>query len=149
MSKMSASAGIVCGKKGFGCTIVDGDSVDDHEIEVPANRLSRGEQLCWLADEVERLLKARQCESVAVQRAAGGGSFGASPERNEVEAAIQMGLHKAGLASKRMTKEAVRAAMGVPKAPKAYDTLLKRDDVRARSNEARRHQYLLALAVTQ
>lgn len=143
---MAPSAGIVCGKKGFGCTVVDGNAVEDHEIEAPANLASRGEQLCWLADEVQRLVTGTECTSVAVQKAAGGGAFGASAERIEVEAALQMGLHRAGLDAKRMTKESVRAALGVPKAPKAYETLLKRDDVKARSNAARRDQYLLALA---
>jgi hypothetical protein len=144
--RFMATAGIVCGKKGFGCTIVDGNVVDDHEVEVPANLAARGEQLCWLADEVQRLVTGSGCTSVAVQKAAGGGTFGASAERIEVEAALQMGMHRAELDAKRMTRESVRAALGVPKAPKAYETLLKRDDVKRRSNAARRDQFLLALA---
>lgn len=143
---MAATAGIVCGKKGFGCTFVDGTDVQDHDIEVPANISDRGEQLCWLADEAERLLAASGCELVSMQKP-GGGAFAASPERTEVEGAVQMGIHRAGLETKRMTRETVRAALGVPRAAGAYETLLKRDDVKARSNPTRRDQYLLALAV--
>lgn len=143
---VGSSAGIICSKTGFGCTTVDGDSVEDHDIQVPGNLKDRGEQLCWLAEEAERLITASGCTAVAVQRAAGGGPFGASAERHEVEAAVQMGVHRGGLGSKRMTKESVRSALGVAKGRNAYDTLLQRPDVKARSNQARRHQYLLALA---
>lgn len=145
---MGAAAGIVCGKKGFGCTIIRDGAPEDHDIEVPANLLSRGEQLCWLAEEVRRVVSSVACDFAGVQKAAGGGAFGASSERNEVEAAVQMGLHQAGVVARRLTKESVRAALGVPKGPKAYDTLMKRADVAARSNEQRRHQYLLALAAS-
>lgn len=141
-----ATAGIISGKKGFGCTIVDGKVIDDHDIEAPANLASRGQQLCWIADEVERLTSQNGCSSVALQKAAGGGAFGASAERIEVEAAVQIGVHRAGLHAKRMTRESVRAALGVPKAPKAYETLLQRADVKLRTNASRRDQYLLALA---
>ena len=145
---MGATAGIVCGKNGFGCTIISGGVPEDHDIEVPANLLSRGEQLCWLSEEARRVVSSGACDVAGVQKAAGGGMFGASPERNEVEAAVQMGLHQAGVVARRLTTESVRAALGVPKAPKAYNTLMRRADVAARSNEQRRHQYLLALAAS-
>ena len=143
---MADGVGIVCTKKGFGCTIVRDAAVEEHEIEVPGNLESRGEQLSWLADEAERLITTSGCTLVALQKASGGGKFGASPERSEVEAAVQIGLYRAGVEAKRLTKEGVRSALGIPKAPKAYESLLTRDDVRLRSNDAKRHQYLLALA---
>ena len=127
--------------------MIEGGEVSDHDIRVPKNLKNRGEQLQWIADEAQRLAGAYDFDAVAIQKAAGGGKFGPSPERSEIEAAVQMGLFKAkGLSTNRLTKEGVRAALKVVKAPGAYETLLERDDVKPRKNEACRHQYLLALA---
>ena len=60
---------------------------------------------------------------------------------------MQIGLHEAGAALERLNREQVRAAMGEPKAKGAYEKLLNRAEVKARSNAVRRDQYLLALAV--
>lgn len=146
---VTRTAGIVCGKHGFGCTVVDGKKVEDHDIEVPANITERGAQLSWLADEAQRLIQKAGCKPVCIQQAAGGGMYGASSERHEVEAAVQIGAHEAAVETRRLTREGVRAAMGLQRAKGAYETLLKRDDVRARSNAQRRDQYLLALAIKQ
>jgi hypothetical protein len=45
-----------------------------------------------------------------------------------------------------LNREQVRAALGVPKAKGAYESLLQRPEVKGRSNAVRRDQYLLALA---
>ena len=143
---MGSAAGIICAKKGFGCTIVNGDQAEDHDIEVPANIADRGAQLSWVAEEAERLVRNNGCVDVRIQRAAGGGRFAASAERNEIEAAVQIGASRAGVEPTRLTREGVRAAMGIARGKGAYEALLKREDVRARSNAARRDQYLLAIA---
>jgi hypothetical protein len=136
----------VCGKSGFGCTIVDGSTIEDHDIDVPANISDRGAQLTWLAEEAQRLVEAAGCDAVCVQLP-GSGRYNASAERHEVEGAVQIGVHKAGVATQRLTTEGVRSELGVPRGAGAYKKLLTRPDVKARSNDGRRHQYLLALAV--
>jgi hypothetical protein len=144
---MSTSGGIVCSKDGFGCTVLDdAGGATDHEIQVPGNlQDDRGAALAWLAEEASRLAQLNNLDRVALQKP-GGGKFGASGERFEVEAAVQIGLHGPGVQCVRLNREQVRAALGVPKAKGAYETLLARDDVRARSNAVRRDQYLLAMA---
>jgi hypothetical protein len=138
----------VCQKASFGCTIIDdAGSATDHDIEVPGSMTDRGEALAWVAHEAQRLVKLNGVESVAVQKAGGGKFGGASAERYEVEAAVQIGLHNAAAGCSRMNREQVRSALGVQKAKGAYEQLLKRDDVQARTNPTRRDQYLLALAV--
>jgi hypothetical protein len=143
---MTATAGVICHKVGFGCTVVDaaGDAVD-HDLEVPASIKKRGEALAWIADEAKRLVEMNGIEVVALQKS-GAGKFGASPERHEVEGAVQIGFHQAGAECRRLNREQVRAAMGVEKAKGAYEGLLRRADVKARSNATRRDQFLLALS---
>jgi len=140
-----AVAGVVCGKTGFGFTVVDAGSAEDHDIVAPGNLDSRGAILNWLAEEANRLVVSTEVSLVLVQRP-GGGKFNPSPERTEVESAIQIGLHRAGATCDRMNREQVRAALGIPKAKGAYESLLRRSDVAARSNAQRRDQFLLALA---
>ena len=76
------------------------------------------------------------------------GGCGAAPERHEVEACVKVGAHLAQVDLLDLNREQVRAALGVPKAKGAYESLLKRPDVTARRNGSRRDQYLLALTVT-
>jgi hypothetical protein len=146
---VTTTAGVVCHKDGFGCTVtLDDGTATDHDIEVPSSIGDRGEALAWIASEATRLAALCGLDSVAVQKA-GGGKFGASAERHEVEAAVQIGIHKADVSCIRMNREQVRAAMGVPKAKGAYEKLLALPDVSDRSNASRRDQYLLALAQRQ
>jgi hypothetical protein len=77
---------------------------------------------------------------------AGAGKYAAAAERNEVEAAVQIAAFRANSNCEMLTTEGVRSALGVQKAPGAYKGLLSRPEVKARSNEQRRHQYLLAEA---
>jgi hypothetical protein len=147
LRRMAVTAGIVCHKDGFGCTIVDSnDGAEDHDIDVPPNLTSRGEKLAWLADEARRLIQSAGAQEVRVQKPGGGKFGGASSERHEVEAAVQIGVHHVGVACDMLNREQVRAALGVPKGKGAYEQLLQRVDVKARSNAERRDQYLLALA---
>lgn len=146
---MTTTAGVVCHKDGFGCTvIVDDGTATDHDIEVPGSITDRGEALAWIASEAARLATLNNLASVAVQKA-GGGKFGASAERHEIEAAVQIGLHQADVSCTRMNRDQVRAAMGVPRGKGAYDELLAWPAVSDRSNAPRRDQYLLALALRQ
>ena len=146
---MSVTGGIVCSKDGFGCTVLDASGVaTDHEIVVPKSVHGRGAALAWVAEESSRLAELNGLERVALQKP-GGGKFGASGERYEIEAAVQIGLHKADVSCERLNREQVRAAFGVTKAKGAYERLLARDDVSVRSNATRRDQYLLAMAVRE
>lgn len=142
---MRPSVGIVCHKDGFGCTVVVDGAATDHDIAAPASMADRGERLAWILDEAQRLLSGAGVEAARVQRA-GGGKFGASAERHEVEAAVQIAAFRAGLECNTLSREQVRSTLGIAKGPGAYKTLLQREDVKARSNEVRRDQYLLALA---
>lgn len=142
---MGVTAGISCHKRGFGCTVIDGGTVVDHDLEAPSNLQGRGEILDWILKEAERLLASLGAPSVRIAKA-GTGKFGASTERIEVESAVQIAAFRAGSACDMLTTEGVRAALKEPKAPGAYKRLLERPEVKARKNDGRRHQYLLALA---
>jgi len=74
----------------------------------------------------------------------GTGRFAASPERHEVEAVVQVAAHRVGMPCEMKTTEQIRASH-VPKAKGAFDELMKRADVAARSNEAKRERYLYAV----
>jgi hypothetical protein len=144
---MAVTAGIVCHKDGFGCTVVDGSgNAEDHDIHAPANLTRRGERLAWLTEEAQRLIRAAQVSSVRIQKPGAGKFGGASAERHEVDGAVQIGVYRAGAVCDMMNREQVRAALAVPRGKGAYETLLQRPDVKARSNAVRRDQYLLALA---
>lgn len=142
---MGVSVGIVCNKRGFGWTVIEDGVAYDSDIEAPADRVARGEVLDWLLTEAESVLVESKATAVRIEKA-GGGKFGASAERHEVEAVVQVAATRKGVDCDLLTTEGVRAAMGVPKAAGAYKNLLTRPDVKARSNEQRRHQYLLALS---
>jgi hypothetical protein len=67
-----------------------------------------------------------------------------SREQHEVEALLQVAAHRVGVACAIRTTEQVRA-VHVPKAKGAYNELLERRDLKARSNKSRRERYLYAL----
>lgn len=140
-------AGIVCSSDSFGCTILAADGIEDHDIAIPASIKSRCEGLWWLTQEAERLFRALAVGAVRMQKA-GTGKFGAAPERHEVEACVKVGAHLAQADLLDLNREQVRAALGVPKAKGAYESLLRRPDVMARRNASRRDQYLLALTAS-
>jgi hypothetical protein len=142
--------GCVCEVVGVGYALVDSDRsvLDEAELSVPATHQDRGDQLSWLLAEVEDLLVRCQADVVWVLRA-GGGRFAASPERHEVEAVVQIAAHRAGIRCALRTREQVRASAGVAKGKGAYDTLLKRPDVQARSNKERRERYLAAVTALE
>jgi hypothetical protein len=143
---MSGTIGVVCKKDGFGFTIINGDGVRDHDLTVPSSFPTRGAQLDWLLEEAERVFEIHKPENVCIQRATGGKLVAPSPERIEVESLLQVAAHRFGSNTKTMSKDQVRAALGEPKTKGAYDELLKRPEVAARSNSQRRDQFLLALA---
>jgi len=142
---MGVTAGISCQKSGFGCTIIDGGTATDHQLDAPSNLTDRGEVLDWILTEAERFLVGQGSPPVRIAKA-GAGKFAAAAERNEVEAAVQIAAFRARSECGMLTTEGVRAALGAPKATGAYKVLLARPEVKARSNEQRRHQYLLAKA---
>ncbi len=141
---------MTCGKNGFSYTLLLGDgSVVEEELEAPRSMVTnRPEVLVWLEDEAQRLFQSNDVLEVRIKAAQSGGKFGASRERYESETCVQIAAHRAGAAVRTLNKEQVRAAYGVEKGRGAYETLLERDDVRERSNEVRRHQYLMVKAPT-
>ena len=141
--------GVTCGKNGFSYTLLlaDGFLVDD-ELEAPQSMVTnRPEALAWLEDEARRLFRANDVSEVRI-RAAQSGRFGASRERYESETCVQIAAHRAGATVRTLNKETVRAAYGIDKGKGAYEMLLEHADVRERSNELRRHQYLMVKAPT-
>ena len=136
--------GVICDKASIRYTVADDDAApQDAEVAVPASRTERGDQLNWLLEELEDLLRRTAPVAVFVKKA-GGGQFASSPERHEVEGVVQLAAHRAGVACEMKTTEQIRAAAGAPKAKGAYDELLARDDVAARPSKDKRERYLYA-----
>jgi len=137
--------GVICEKSLIPYTLVsDSDAdVEESELSVPASRTDRGEQLTWLLDEAEGLLRRVQPDIVFVRKA-GTGQFASAPERHEVEAVVQIAAHRLGVRCELKTTDQLRASAGVPKKKGAYDELLKRPDVASRSNKDKRERYLYA-----
>jgi len=132
----------VCDKNGLQFTVVD-SFIEESDIEVPASRRDRGAQLGWLLEEAEALLQRLKPDVVYVKKA-GSGKFAAAPERHEVEATVQIAAHHKGIRCVLRGTEQIRASH-VPKAKGAYDELLRRPEIAARSNAAKRERYLYAL----
>lgn len=133
---------------GFGLVETGRTVLEEGAVVVPASHQSRGDQLSWLLTETEDLLR-RAIPDVVWVRRAGAGQFAASPERHEVEAVVQVAAHRCGVPCELKTTEQVRAAAGSAKSTGAYQALLKRDDVAARSNGAKRERYLFAVTALE
>ena len=141
--------GIICDKAAIRYTIVDDATApEDAELAVPASRTDRGDQLNWLLQEFEDLLR-RAAPVAGFVKKSGGGQFASSPERHEVEAVVQLAAHRASMACEMKTTEQIRAAAGAPKGKGAYDELLARDDVAARPSKDKRERYLYAVTALQ
>jgi hypothetical protein len=143
---MARALGVICDKAGFQCTCVAGpDSTveAEEELSVPASMSGRGEQLNWLLDEAVATLRRLQPD-VVYMKASGGGQHQSSPDRHGVEAIFQVAAFKANMECRTRTTEQIRAAH-TAKAKGAYEGLLERQDVKARSNKSRRERYLYAL----
>jgi len=138
--------GVVCAKDGFGWTRVDDSgSAEDHSIKVPGAITDRARQLRWLHDEAVRIFEQEKLTAICIQ-AAGTGRFSASVERIEIGAVVQAAAGHADTAVRMLNREQVRSTLGVPRGKGAYEELLQRQDVQARSNPTKRDQYLLGLA---
>lgn len=138
--------GVTCDKNAVRYTVVvdDGGSPDESELSVPASRSDRGDQLSWLLEETEDLLRRSGAEVVFVKKA-GSGQFASSPERHEVEAVVQIAAYRCRVRCELKTTDQLRAAAGVPKKKGAYEELLTRADVAARSSKDKRERYLYAV----
>ena len=137
---------MVCTKDGFGWTRVDRvGGVADYAVNVPGSITDRAQQLRWLHDEAVRILEREKVTALCVQ-APGAGRFSASPERIEVGAVVQAAAGRTDTTVRMLNRDQVRSALGVPRGKGAYEGLLQRADVAARSNPTRRDQYLLGLA---
>lgn len=136
---------VVCDKTGMQFTAVDSDGsvVEESDIEVPASRTARGDQLEWLLDEAEALLQRLKPDVVYVRKA-GSGKFTAAPERHEVEGVLHIAAHRKGVVCELRGTEQIRASH-VPKGKGAYENLLKLPEIAARSNAAKRERYLYAI----
>lgn len=136
--------GAICDKAAVRYTVVADDAAPiDVELAVPASKVARGEQLNWLLEELEDLLRKSAPSAVWVKKA-GSGQFASSPERHEVEAVVQLAAHRTGVACELKNTEQLRSAAGVAKGKGAYDSLLARDDVAARPSKDKRERYLYA-----
>jgi hypothetical protein len=138
--------GVICDKKAIRYTLVgdDGPPPDESDLSVPAPRRDRGDQLCWLLEETQDLLRRSGAEVVFVKKA-GSGRFASSPERHEVEAVVQIAAHRCRVRCELRTTDQLRAAAGAPKSKGAYEELLTRPDVAARSSKDKRERYLYAV----
>jgi Holliday junction resolvasome RuvABC endonuclease subunit len=136
---------VICDKNGLAFTAVDtgGEVIQESDVEVPASRTERGEQLDWLLDETEALLQRLKPDVVYVKKA-GTGKFTAAPERHEVEGVVQIAAHRKGVRCDLRTTEQIRTSH-VSKAKGAYQGLLELPEVAARSNAAKRERYLYAM----
>lgn len=136
--------GAICDKAAVRYTVVaDDEAPIDVDLAVPASQVRRGEQLNWLLEELEDLLRKVAPAAVWVKKA-GGGQFASAPERHEVEAIVQLAAHRTGVACELKSTDQLRAAAGVAKGKGAYDSLLARDDVGARPSKDKRERYLYA-----
>jgi hypothetical protein len=135
---------MLCQATGLGYTVLDeaGRVVEDR-LDVPASKTDRGEQLDWLLSEVVQLFQAEEPKAVCLQRAGTQGM--ANPQRHEVEGIVRVAAYQTGAACSLLLTDQVRAKMGVKKVKGAYETLLEIPEVKARSNKAKREQYLYAL----
>lgn len=137
--------GVICDKTAIRYTVADdGLAPEDANLAVPALRTRRGDQLNWLLEEFEDLLRRTQPVAMFVKKA-GGGQFASSPERHEVEGVVQLAAHRAGVCCELKTTEQIRAAAGAPKGKGAYIALLARDDVAARPSKDKGERYLYAV----
>lgn len=59
--------GVICGKASIGYTLLEGDAaepVEEEELIVPRSRTARGDQLAWLLDEMEQVIRQLQPDVV-------------------------------------------------------------------------------------
>jgi len=137
--------GVICGKASIGYTLLDGDAaapMEEEELIVPGSRTARGEQLAWLLDEIEQVIRRLQPD-VVWMKVAGAGKFKASRERYEVEGVVQIAGHHLGLECRAKGSEQLRVAAGVDKAAGAYNALLEDPDIAARGKKHDRSERFL------
>lgn len=139
--------GVICGKNSLGYTLLEGDAaepVEEEELIVPSSRTARGDQLAWLLDEMEQVLRRLQPD-VVWMKVAGTGKFKASRDRYEVEGVVQIAAHRLGLDCQTGGSEQLRVAAGLGKGAGAYNALLEESDVAARGKKHDRNErYLVA-----
>jgi hypothetical protein len=138
--------GVLCDKSGFKWSVVR-DPTSSPRVEeedgrkLPANLKTRGSQLDWVFSEFQDLVARVKPEVIYLVRA-----DGAAPGRHEVEGVVMLAAHAKGVEAVLRLPDQVRKAFGLPKKAGAYNDLLKRSEVAARSNEAKRTTYLFAVA---
>jgi hypothetical protein len=142
--------GVGCDGTTIGFALVESGRVvlEEGELAVPASHHDRGDQLNWLQTEAEELLRRSGAEVIWVRKA-GSGQFAASADRHETEGVLQVAAHRCGVPCVLKTTEQVRAAAGVPRGKDAYKALLRRGDVAARSNAAKRERYAYAVTALE
>jgi hypothetical protein len=139
--------GVVAGKNTIGYTLASQASdvaeivvEDEQELTTPGAHADRAAQLAWLLAEAKQLLARLAPDKIVVQKP----GAGFARERVEVESLIQVAAAQAGIPIDLVMNEGVRARLGVPKGPGAFNQMLQDPDVAARSNKARRERYLFA-----
>src|SRR4051812_30578241 len=143
---MVRALGVICDKTAIRYTLVgdDGAPPEESELSVPASKSHRGDQLSWLLEETEDLLR-RSTANAAFVKKAGSGQFASSPERHEVEAVLQIAAHRCRVRCELKSTDQLRAAAGAQKEKGADQELLARPDVAARSSKDKRERYLYAV----
>lgn len=138
--------GVICDKTSIRYTVVDDndDQIVDAELIAAPSSSDRGEQLDYLLKDLEDLLR-RTDPVVVYAKRGGGGQYGSSPERSEVEAVVQVAAHRAAVPCQMLTSEQIRAAAGATRGKGAYQALLEREDVASRPSKDKRERYLYAV----
>ena len=142
---------MVCDADGFAFSVVTGASArptvaEEETRTVPANLATRGEKLAWLFREAGDNIERVKPGILLLVRAGSSPRGGASPERHEVEGLVQLAAHEKRVRSKLLLRDQVRAIWDVPKAKGAFETILERREVAARSNATKRELYVFAVA---
>jgi hypothetical protein len=149
---MTTTAGVICEKDKVGLSIVEvGEVVAvllEDDVRPPASHGERPRQLLYMYDEMVSLLESHKPDLVFVKHAVAG-RFAADPQRYELGGIVQLACARQKVLCDLLTTDQVRKAMGAVKETGAYDRLLEAPDVMARSNKARREQYLFAIAAAR
>ena len=146
---MTRGLGIVAEKNAIAYTLLSQDAqdgpvtvIDESELTTPGAHRERGAQLLWLYAEMRQLLARIAPDRIVMQKP----GAGFSRDRVEVEAIVRLAAAEAGVSVEMVVNDGVRARLGGPREPGAFERMLADPEVAARSNKARRERYLLAKA---
>lgn len=140
--------GIVAERDKLSWTTLDGDLggtvvvAEEVDSPIPASHRARGAQLEWMLEESCNLINRLNPDRIVLQK----GGEGSARERVQAEGMVELAAHRTGATFKLLTRDGVRARLGVERGQGAFDTLLASPDVAERSNAKKRERYLFAKA---